>query len=63
MLRHDPKLSPDEWFLGYLVQMLNDNDFDTSWDNIPWTDSLTKIFRWGNQLEEHTGDFGLGLWP
>lgn len=22
-----------------------------------------KFFGCGNQLEEHTGDFGLGLWP
>ena len=63
MLRHDSKLSSDEWFWGYLVQVLNDNDFDTNWDNILWTDSWTKIFRCGNQLEEHMGDFGLGLWP
>lgn len=45
------------------MQVLNDNDFDTNWDNILWTDSWTKIFRCGNQLEEHMGDFGLGLWP
>ena len=31
--------------------------------SIPWIDSLTKIFRWCNQLEEYMGDFGLVLWP
>ena len=30
----------------------------TAWSNIPWTDSLKKIFRWENRLEEHMGHFG-----
>ena len=63
ILMHDPKFSTDEYFLGVLVQVLNDNHFDTYYANIPSTDSLTKIFRWDNRLEEHMGDFGLGLWP
>ena len=58
LLMHDLKFSTDEWFLGCLMQVLNDNHFDSSWANIPWTDSLTKIFRWNNRLEEHMGDFG-----
>ena len=58
ILMHDPKFSTDEWFLGCLVQILNDNHFSSRQENIPWTDSLTKIFRWGNRLEEHMGDFG-----
>ena len=40
------------------MQVLNDNHFDTSEENIPWTDSLKKIFRWENRLEEHMGHFG-----
>ena len=58
LLMNDPKFSTDQWFLGCLMQILNDNHFDSSWANIPWTDSLTKIFRWDNRLEEHMGDFG-----
>ena len=59
MLMHDPKLSTDEWFLGCLVQVLNDSNFDSSYIIIPWTDSLaTKIFHWNNRLEEHMGHFG-----
>ena len=59
ILMHDPKFSTDEYFLGVLVQVLNDNHFDTYYANIPSTDSLTKIFRWDNRLEEHMGEFGL----
>ena len=32
---HDPKLSTDEWFLGCLVQVLNDSNFDSSYIIIP----------------------------
>ena len=58
LLMHDPKFSTDEWFLGCFMQVLNDNHFDSGEDNIPWTDSLTKIFSWGNRLENHMGHFG-----
>ena len=60
ILMHDPKFSSDAWFLGCLMQVLNDNHFSSSssYTNIPSTDSLTKIFRWGNRLEEHMGHFG-----
>ena len=58
ILMHNSWFSRDEVFLGCFVQVLNDNHFDTSWDNIRDTDSLTKIFKWGNRLEEHMGDFG-----
>lgn len=42
------------------MQVLNDNHFNNadSYENIPWTDSLTKIFRWYNRLENHMGHFG-----
>ena len=59
ILMHDPKLSTDEWFLGCLMQVLNDSNFDSDYIIIPWTDSLaTKIFHWNNRLEEHMGHFG-----
>ena len=58
LLMHDLKFSTDEWILGCLMQVLNDNHFSSSEENIPWTDSLTKIFRWNNRLEEHMGHFG-----
>ena len=57
LLMHDPKFSTDEWFLGCLMQVLNDNQFG-DFENIPWTKSLTKIFRWDNRLENHMGHFG-----
>ena len=60
ILMHDPKLSKDEWILWCLMQVLNDNHFNNadSYENIPWTDSLTKIFRWYSRLENHMGHFG-----
>ena len=61
ILMNDPKFSKDEWILGCFMQVLNDNDIDTDWENIPWTDSFPKFFRWDNRLEEHMGDFG--PWP
>ena len=57
ILMHDPKFSTDEWFLGCFVQVLNDNQFG-DFENVPWTGSLTKIFRWNNMLENHMGHFG-----
>ena len=57
LLMHDPKFSTDEWFLGCLMQVLNDNQFG-DFENIPWTKSLTKIFHWNNRLENHMGHFG-----
>ena len=61
ILLHDPKLSADQWILGCLVQVLDDNDIDTDWENIPWTGSFPKIFRWDNRLEEHMSHFE--PWP
>ena len=61
ILLHDPKLSEDQWILGCLMQVLDDNDIDSNWENIPWTDSFPKFFRWNNRLEKHMGDFG--PWP
>ena len=60
ILMHDPKFSTDAWFLGCLMQVLNDNHFSSSssYTNIPSTDSLTKIFRWSNRLEKHMDHFG-----
>ena len=60
ILMHDLKFSTDEWILGCLMQVLNDNHFSTAdmYNNIPWIDSLKKIFGWGNRLEEHMGHFG-----
>ena len=58
ILMHDPKFSTDEWILGCLMQILNDNHFDSDFENIPWTDSFKKVFRWSNRLEEHMGHFG-----
>ena len=58
LLTHDPKFSTDRWFLGALVQVLNDNNFDSVLNNIPWTASLPHIFHWNNRLEKHMGHFG-----
>ena len=32
---HDLKFSTDEWILGCLMQVLNDNHFSSSEENIP----------------------------
>ena len=61
ILMHDHKFRKDDWFLGCLMQVLNDNHFNYYCKNIPCTDALTKIFRWGNRLEEHMGHFGSWL--
>ena len=58
ILMHDPKLSKNNWFLGCFIQVLNDNDFDSDCPNIPWTNSLKKIFVWADRLQEHMGHFG-----
>ena len=59
ILMHHYKFSRDDWFLGCFMQVLNDNHFRSSENNIPWTEeSLTKIFRWDNRLENYMGHFG-----
>ena len=58
LLTHDPKFSTDRWFLGALAQVLNDNNFDSVLNNIPWTKSLKEIFVWADRLQEHMHHFG-----
>ena len=60
ILMHDSKFSTDEWFLGCLMQVLDDNHFNSAdaYYNIPWTDSLKTIFSWDNRLVNHMGHFG-----
>ena len=58
LLTNDPKFSSDAWFLGAFIQILNDNDFNSDFHDIPWTTSLKKIFSWDDRLARHMLHFG-----